>query len=133
MHRQRIAAGRRARTGADLLHIVGPSDREGLCSPHLFEQGPIGPLRGAIDGAGDVGEPHFHRVGRRPLRLLRGRVAQSAAGGPHVPEVAADEIALTGIVMQDGRERRIGVRLRLAVAKSRAHRPGIGARGAVEL
>ncbi len=109
---QQVASRRRSRPGADLLHLARPVDSEGLLSPYAFEHGAIGSLRGAIDEARDIREAHFHRVGRRPLRLLGGRVAQPAA---------ADEVTLPGIVVQHGRQRRIGVRLRLAIAESRAH------------
>ena len=106
---------------ADLLDVFRPCDRESLRSPHAFEHGAIGPLRGAIDRAGDIGQAHFHRVGRRTFRLLGGGVAEPAAGRTHIPEISADEITLPRIVMQHGRERCVGVRLRLAIAESRAH------------
>src|SRR5712675_425765 len=130
---QQVASGRRSRPSADLLHLARPVDSEGLLSPYAFEHGAIGSLRGAIDEARYIREAHFHRVGRRPLRLLGGRVAEPAAGRAHVPEIATDEITLPGIVVQHGRERRIGVRLRLAIAEARAHRPGIGAGGPIQL
>src|SRR5207302_2504107 len=98
-----------------------------------FEQRAIGPLRRAIDKAGDVRQAHFHRVGRRPPRLLGGRIAEPAAGRPHVPEIAADKVALATIVVQYRRERRVSVRLRLAVAEPRSHRAGISGFGPVQL
>ena len=126
MDRHRIARGWRSRPGTDLFDVIRPGDREGLWAPNCFEQAAIGPLRRAVDRTGNIGQAHFHGVGRRPLRLLGCRVAQSAAGRTHVPEIAADEIALTGIVVQNGRQRRIGMRLGLALAESCAHRTGIG-------
>ena len=86
----------------DLLHVLRPRDREGLLAPNSFEQRTIGPLRRAIDRAGDVGQAHLDRIGRRSLRLFGRRVAQSASGRTHVPEIAADQITLAGIVMQHG-------------------------------
>ena len=102
-------------------------------SPHAFEQGAIGALRSAIDRTGDIRQAHFHRVGRRPFRLLGGRVSQPAPCRAHVPEIAADEVTLPGIVVQHGRERGIGVRLRFSIAESGAHRPRIGAGSPVQL
>src|ERR1700674_275421 len=121
MNWQRLTRGRGPGPVADLLHVARPCDGEALLPPYTLEKSAIGPLRGAIDRAGDIGQAHFHRVGRRALRLLGGRVAQPASCRTHVPEIAADEVALPGIVMQHGREWRIGVRLRLAIAESRAH------------
>jgi hypothetical protein len=126
MDRHRIVGGWRSRLVTYLLHIVRPRDREGLSAPNAFKQGAIRPLRSAVHGTRDVGEPHFDGIGRGSLRLLGRGITQSAAGRTHVPEIAADEIALAGIVMQHGCKRRIGVRLRLAVAESCAHRTGIG-------
>ena len=103
MHRQRITRRRRPGPGADLLHVARPRDREGLRPPHAFEQGAIGPLRGAIDCAGNIGQPHFHRVGRRPLCLLGRRIAQPPTGRTHIPEITADEVTPPRIVMQYGR------------------------------
>jgi hypothetical protein len=51
----------------------------------------------------------------------------------HVPDIAANEVTLTGVVVQNGRKRRVGVRLRLAVAEARTHGTRIGAGRAVEL
>ena len=133
MDRQQVAGRRRPRPIADLLHLARPSDHEGLLSPHAFEQRAIGALRRAIDKARDVRQAHLHRVGRRPLRLLGGRIAEPAAGRAHVPEIAADKIALATIVVQYRRERRVGVRLRLAVAEPRPHRAGISGFGPVQL
>src|SRR5258707_547297 len=90
-------------------------------------------VSGPIDCAGDIGQPHLHGIGGRTLRLLCGRIAEPASRRAHVPEIAADEVALCRIVMQHGRERRVGVRLRLAIAESRAHRPRVSARGPVQL
>jgi len=126
MDRRRIVGWRRSWPVADLLHVCRPLDRKSLRTPNLFEQRAIGPLRRAIDRTGNVGQAHLDGVGRRPLRLLGSGVAQSAASRAHVPEIAANEIALARIVMQDGRKRRIGVPLRLAIAKSCAHRTGMG-------
>jgi hypothetical protein len=55
----------------------------------------------------------FRRVRRRSLRLLGRWIAKTTAGGTHVPEIAAYQIALARIVVQNRRERGIGVRLRL--------------------
>jgi hypothetical protein len=67
--------------------------------PNCFEQGAMLPLR--------RGRPH--RQYRRPISTVGRRPwACSAAGLPtggrrtHVPEIAADKIALTGIVVQNG-------------------------------
>src|SRR5207302_5298817 len=97
MDRHRIVGGWRSRLVTDLLHIVRPPDCKGLFAPYAFEKGTIRPLRGAVYGTRDVGQAHFDGVGRRALRLLCGGIAQSAAGRTHVPEIAADEIALAGI------------------------------------
>jgi hypothetical protein len=56
-------------------------------------------LRCAVHRAGDIGQTHLDWVGRRPLCLLGRWIAQPAAGCTHVPEIAADQITLTGIVM----------------------------------
>src|SRR5258708_14962537 len=132
MDRHRIVGRWRARLVADLLDVLRPFDRKGLFAPYAFEQRAIRPLRGAVDRTGAVGQAHFDWIGWRALRLFGGRVAQSAAGGAHVPEIAADEVALAGIVMQDGCKRRLGGRLRLAVAKTGAHPPRIGSGCPVE-
>ena len=128
MDRGRIVGGRRPGLVTDLLYVTRPRDREGLLTPNLFEQGAVWPLRGAVHCTGDIGQAHFDGIGRWPLRLLGRRITQSAAGRPHVPEIATDEIALAGIVMQNWRKRCVGMRLRLAVAEPRAHRTGIGSR-----
>ncbi len=133
MDRQRVVGRRWSRPVADLVDLARPGDREGLLSPHALEQRAIGPLRGAIDEARDIRQAHLHRVGRRPLRLLGGRIAEPAPGRPHIPEIAADKVALTAIVVQHRRERRVGVRLRLAIAEASAYRPRIGSRGTVQL
>ena len=67
----------------------------------------------------------FRRVGWRSFGLFGRRIAQTSAGRAHIPEIAANKITLAGVVVQNGRERRIGVRLRLALAVSRAHRTWI--------
>src|ERR1700730_10914631 len=109
--------GRSQTCSTSLGHAIAKA-----CWPHtFFEQGAIRPLRSAMDRADDIRQAHFHWVGRRPLRLLGGRVAKPAAGRTHVPEIPADEVTLSGIVVQHGCEGRIGVRLRLAIAESRAH------------
>ena len=132
MDRYRLVGGWWSRPVTDLLHVGRPLDRKSLRTPNLFEQGAIGPLRGAVDGTGNIGQAHLHGIGRRSLRLLGRRVAQSAAGCAHVPEIAAHEIALAGVVVQNRRQRRVSVRLRLAVAESCAHRAGIGSDRAIE-
>ncbi len=132
MHGKRVGGEGRAGPVADLLHIARPRDREGLRAPYLFEHGAVRSPRGPVHGAGDVGQAHFHGVGGRPLRLLGGRIAQPAAGRAHVPKIAADKVALPGIVVQDRRERRIGMRLRLATAEAGAHGSWIGAGGPVQ-
>jgi hypothetical protein len=121
MDRHRIVRGRWARLITHLLHISRPLDGKRLCAPFSFEEGTIRALRRAVHGASDIRQPHFDRVGWRPLCLLGRWVAQATAGGTHVPEIAAYKIALAGIVMQNGREWGIGVCLRLTVAETRAH------------
>src|SRR5258708_20070827 len=96
---QQVASRRRSRPGADLLHLARPVDSEGLLSPYAFEHGAIGSLRGAIDEARDIREAHFHRGGRRPLRLLGARVAQPATGRTQVPEIAATEVPLPPLAL----------------------------------
>ena len=113
--------------------VAGPLNGKGLWTPDCFEQGPIGALRCAVHRAGDIGQAHLDRVGRRPLCLLCRWIAQATARCTHVPEIAANQITLTGIVMQNGRKRRVGVRLRLAIAEAGAHGAGIGAGRAIEL
>jgi hypothetical protein len=107
--RHRIARRWGAGLITHLLHIAGPVDGERLRAPYPFEEGAVRPLRRAIHRANVVRQPHFDGIGRRPLCLLGRGIAQATAGGAHVPEIAAYQIALAGIVMQNGRERRIGV------------------------
>ena len=106
---QRIGRGRRPGSVADLLDVARPCDSKTLRSPYALKQGAIGPLRDAIDRAGDVGQPHLHGIGRRPLCLFGRRIAEPASRRAHIPEIAADEVAPPGIVMQHGRQRRVGV------------------------
>ena|SRR6516165_9042384 len=68
-----------------------------------------------------------------PLAGFRGGVAKTTSGGAHVPEIAADEIALSLVIVQHRRQRRIGMSLRLALAKARAHRSGLRACGPIDL
>src|ERR1700741_3023854 len=103
MDRQRITSRRRSRPVADLLYVAWPGYSERLLSPDGLKQGAVGPLRGAIDEAGEIRQAHFHRVGRRPLRLLGGRIAEPAPGRAHVPEIPADQIALPPIVVGHAR------------------------------
>ena len=60
-----------------------------------------------------------------PARSAAG-VAQPLASRAHVPEMAVDEVAATGIVMQHVRKRRIGMRLRLALTEASQLRDGAG-------
>jgi hypothetical protein len=75
MNRHRLAGRRWPGPGANLLHVARPLDREGLQSPHAFEHGAIGPLRGAIDRTGESGRPIS-------TGLVGGPCACSAAGLP---------------------------------------------------
>src|SRR6516164_1678810 len=92
----------RRRTGgvADLLDIGRPANRESLCTPHSFEQTAIGPLRRAVDRACDVRQAHLGRVDGRAFSLFGSGIAETPAGRTHVPEVAADEVALAFVVVQ---------------------------------
>jgi hypothetical protein len=132
MHRPRVVRWWRARLITYALHVGRPADGERLAAPNLVEQGPIWPLRGAVDRTRDVRQAHFYRIGRRALRLFRRGIAQPAASGAHVPEIAADKVALSGIIVQHWGERRISMRLRLAIAEAGAYRPGIGSGRPVE-
>jgi hypothetical protein len=127
-----IGGGGRCRRIANLLDVGRPSDGEALFAPDLLEQRTIGPLRDAVDHTGSIAHAHFHRVERRRLCLFRGGIIEPHSGRPHVPEIAADEIALACVVMQRRRERRIGVGLRFSLAIARADRTRIGNRGRVE-
>jgi hypothetical protein len=125
----------RGRTGrvADLLGIGWPIDRERLRAPHCLEQSPVGPLRGAVRGTGDIGQTHLDRIRRRSFSLFGGGITEAASGRAHVPEVSADQIALLFVVVKYRRQRRVAVRLRLAVAESGSDRTGVRAGGLVEL
>jgi len=133
MDRHRLVCRRRTGPIAHLLGVGGPLNGKGLWTPDCFEQRPIGTLRCAVHRAGDIGQAHLDRVGRRSLSLLGCWIAQPAAGCTHVPEIAADQVTLTGIEMQNGRKRRVCVRLRLAIAEASAHGAGVGAGSAIEL
>jgi hypothetical protein len=63
--------------------------------PRRLKQCAVRPLRSAVDRTGYIGQAHFHGVGRGPLRLFGCGLTQPAAGRAHVPEIAANEIALT--------------------------------------
>ncbi len=103
MNRQRVASRRGTWLAADRLDVGRPANLEGLYAPYHFEQASIRALRRSIDEAGHIRQAHFHRVGRRSLRLLGRGVAESAAGRAHVPEIAAHQVVLAGIVGQDRR------------------------------
>jgi hypothetical protein len=109
MDRHGIIGGCGARLVAHLLHVTRPVDGERLRASYSFEEGAIRSLRRAVHGASAIGQPHFNGIGRRPLCLLGRGVSEATTGGTHVPEVAAYQIALAGIVMQNGRERSVGV------------------------
>src|SRR5262249_51624215 len=94
MERQRIVGWRWPRPVAHLLDVAWPCECERLLAPNTFEQGTIGSSRSPVDRAGNVGEAHFHGVGRRTPCLLGCWIAQSAARRTHVPEIAADKITL---------------------------------------
>jgi hypothetical protein len=70
MDRHRIVRGRWAGLITHLLHIARPGDGKRLWAPFLLKEGTIRTLRRAIYSASDIGQPHFDRVGRRPLSPL---------------------------------------------------------------
>ncbi len=47
----------------------------------------------------NVRQTHLDRIDWRSFGLLGGGVAEAAAGRAHVPEIAADEVALVLIVV----------------------------------
>ena len=64
--------------------------------------------------------------------MLRERAVQAQSCGGHVPELATHKIALFRVVMEDWREARVGMGLRLSCAETRPNGAGIGDRRLVE-
>jgi hypothetical protein len=103
MNRLGIVRGWWTRPGADLLDVAWPTNGKSLVAPNSLKQLPIWPLRGAIDLADDIGQPHFDRIRGRTFRLFSGRIAKASPRRAHIPEISADQIALTRIVVKYGR------------------------------
>src|SRR5215470_7972971 len=112
MNREGIYGGRRSRLITDLLRVARPSNRKSLMSPDFFEKRTIRPLRSSVDRTRNIWQPHLDGIGGRPLGLFSRRIAQSATGCTHVPEISPDQVTLGRIVVKYRRQRRIGMRLR---------------------
>src|SRR5215831_8712363 len=89
-------------------------------------------LRRSVDRTRNIWQPHLDGIGGRPLGLFSRRIAQSATGRTHVPEISPDQITLGRIVVKHRRQRRIGMRLRFAFTVARAHRAGVSPGRAIE-
>src|SRR5260370_354973 len=132
MNRQRIRIRWGARAIAYVLHVGRPMECERLCAPNFYRHGGVGSLRNSIHHASRIDQAHLYRVKRRTLRLLGQRAVQAQSSRAHVPELAAHKITLLAIVVEHGRETRVGMRLRVSSAEARPNGAGVSSGRLVE-
>src|ERR1700693_821728 len=116
--RELIVLRRRPWSRANLFHVGGPLNGERVRAPHGLKELAIGSGGKAVRNARRIWQTHFHGIGRRSLRLFGARILQSEAARAHIPEISTDKVALERVVVEHGREGRVHVALRLAVAES---------------
>src|SRR6266478_831773 len=87
-------------------------------APVSFKKSCLGSQRQLVYISSNVQICHLHRINWRSLRLLGSRILQADSSGSHVPEVAAVEILLGGVVVKDRRKRCVSVSLRFSTTYS---------------
>ena len=125
---RRRAAARRV---ADLLDIAGQAIAKAWAPRRFRTERDRAAARRDKPRRRISGNPISTGLVGGPSACSAAGITEPAAGRAHIPEIAANQVALTGIVVQHRRQRRIAVRLRHAVAESGAHRAGIGTGGAL--
>ena len=75
MHREGIIGGWRTGSRADLIDVSRPGNGEGLRTPHLLKERPIGALRNHEHRTREVGKAVLYWIGGRSFGLLGVTVA----------------------------------------------------------
>src|SRR5882762_686294 len=120
VERELIILRRRPWSRANSFRVARPLNGKRVRAPHGLKEFAIGSVGKPVRNAGRIGQTHFYGIGRRALRLFGTWVLQAVAARAHVPEIATDKVALERVVMEQRREGRVHVALRLSVAEARS-------------
>src|SRR5580704_7567415 len=132
VHRQRIVRRWWPWSCADFFRVGRPVNGERVRTPHRLKKLAIGSAGKPVRDTSRIGQAHFYRICRRSLRLFGAGILQTVTARAHIPEIAANKIALESVVMEHRREGRVHVALRLAIAEPRSHRSWVRHGGLIQ-